>query len=375
MQVSDDNHSNKPFRGDVLIFGAGQAGQLAINVCHRLGLNVKAILDNNGEKWGSQVSGILIESPDVCFSRMENDIPVIVASQYENEIVEQLTAMNVCHIISIGDLSKTESTPAKDFESSNVYAYSKNKSFYKRHSGERCFILATGPSINNQDLSVLSNEYCISVSMFFLHELASVIKPKYHVGAPWHAPFDFDSIRTYLSQAKKYSYPDVHYFFGHRSYQYSLSRFFEKYPETKLNNYSFVNYDCGISLNENNYLSEFLWDISGSPFSPRTSVYMAIQVAFYMGFKDIYLIGVDHDYLDDVKRVEGHHFYDESNGVSDVEHLSQFNTERWFKEYYLRWRDYRLMSTYLTRHGVNIYNATDGGMLDVFPRVKFEELF
>ena len=81
------------------------------------------------------------------------------------------------------------------------------------------------------------------------------------------------------------------------------------------------------------------------------------------------------DYLKDVERVTNHHFYREEDGVSDAEHLGSFTLERWFLEYYLRWKQYRLMREYLESKGVRVFNATTGGMLDVFPRVDLASLF
>jgi len=72
--------------------------------------------------------------------------------------------------------------------------------------------------------------------------------------------------------------------------------------------------------------------------------------------------------------VTNHHFYKESEGISDVKHLSEFTTERWFQEYYMRWKHYRLIRDFLSSKNVCIYNATKGGMLDVFPRVSLDEI-
>jgi hypothetical protein len=128
-------------------------------------------------------------------------------------------------------------------------------------------------------------------------------------------------------------------------------------------------------MGENNYTDPALWDITQYPFEPRTVLYCAIQLAAYMGFNKIYLLGCDHDYLADFKRVTDHHFYKEEDGTSDKEILSAFSTERWFEEYYTRWRDYRLMKTYLLNRGVTVYNATPGSYLDIFEMADFDSLF
>ena len=44
----------------------------------------------------------------------------------------------------------------------------KNRALNNRHVGERCFILATGPSIKKQDLKLLRGETCIALSNFFV---------------------------------------------------------------------------------------------------------------------------------------------------------------------------------------------------------------
>jgi hypothetical protein len=107
----------------------------------------------------------------------------------------------------------------------------------------------------------------------------------------------------------------------------------------------------------------------------RSVVYGAVQLAAYMGFTEIYLIGCDHNYLQELGQ-NAVHFYEEKKGNDkDAQHLEAFSTEKWFFEYYSRWRDYRLMATYLEQRGTQIYNATNGGMLDVFPRKSLNEIF
>ena len=127
-------------------------------------------------------------------------------------------------------------------------------------------------------------------------------------------------------------------------------------------------------MDESNFLDEGKWDITKPLFDINTVVFSAIQVALYMGVKEIYLIGCDHDYLQDIKRVTNHHFYPEEAGISDRENLSAFDSEKWFGEYYYRWMRYRLMREYASRKGCTIFNATKGGMLDVFPRVDLQSV-
>ena len=249
-----------------------------------------------------------------------------------------------------------------------------NSKFKGIHSSKRCFILATGPSIRNQDLKPLHGEWCFAVGEFFLHPDVQVIAPAYHVLAPIHPPFTMETTNQRFISFTKYYSKEVTYFLGDNDYQFSHSNFLKGHLEYNHLDINFLNYFKDYQLDEFNYNNEHTWDICATPFAPRTVVYIAIQVAVYMGFNEIYLLGCDHDYLQDTKRVTDHHFYEDSRGTSDAAHLSQFTLERWFEEYFLRWKQYRLMKEFLNPKGVSIYNATKGGMLDVFPRVVYEEL-
>ena len=250
-----------------------------------------------------------------------------------------------------------------------------NSAFKNIHKGQRCFILASGPSISSQDLKPLADHLCIAVSHFCLHKDIDIIKPKYHILAPQHPPFDFkDSGKYFSSIQKAYSNSDIDIFAGINDYQYSYQHLLNAQPNLQPQRMHYLLYDGRAEIDDHNYLDPEIWDISKPLFSPRTVIYCAIQLAAYLGCSEIVLLGCDHDYLHDINRVENHHFYSDSEGISDKIHLSSFNSELWFKEYYLRWKQYRHMKDYLHSQNISIFNATNGGMLDVFPRISLEEL-
>lgn len=255
--------------------------------------------------------------------------------------------------------------------------FSENSKFNNIHKGERCFILATGPSINEQNLFPLKDELCISVSNFFLHPDAKIIDPLYHAFASNHLPMTFENLKKESDNISWQSLQDTTFFYGYIPYKYSYKNFLDKYPQYCPKKYYYINHTFSMDLNEDNFLNTSSWDISKNPFSERSVIYDAIQIAVYMGFDQIYLLGCDHDYLINPSHIEGPaHFYNKEQSpiASDVDALF-YERELLFLNMHNRWKDYRLMKEYTTQSGKSIYNATYGGMLDVFPRVNLEELF
>lgn len=106
-----------------------------------------------------------------------------------------------------------------------------------------------------------------------------------------------------------------------------------------------------------------------------TVSYLNLQLAYYLGFSEIYLIGFDHEYK---------MFGKMKNCVitSDSEDVNHIHPDYFGKGY--RWHDpdlgrmelsYREARRFLDAHGIAVRNATIGGKLDVFERVEYSALF
>jgi hypothetical protein len=256
-------------------------------------------------------------------------------------------------------------------DSSLKSLFLRNKKFHNLHKGGRCFILGTGPSINKQDLRPLKNEICIAMSLFCLHKDIKEIDPLYNVDAPNHFPYKFDHIQRGFEVFRESYSSRTSYFFGYTNYGYSVFNFLKQNPQFKNDNIYYLNYSKAIQLNETNFQNSNLWDISKLMFLPRTALYCALQLAAYMGFKYIYLLGCDHDFVAHPGGRSSSYFYKDAGGFDDT--LEWSSTEKHLLYLYQIWCQYRLMRSYLESRRCYIYNATEGGMLDVFPRIALSE--
>ena len=104
---------------------------------------------------------------------------------------------------------------------------------------------------------------------------------------------------------------------------------------------------------------------------------MALMVAMYMGFKDIILIGVDHDELRSGQykyafEPKAMHAKDSSVDLNGNVLLRNYDM---FQIYAMLWRQYRILSEVAAANNIHIINATPGGELDEFSRREFDTLF
>jgi hypothetical protein len=96
----------------------------------------------------------------------------------------------------------------------------------------------------------------------------------------------------------------------------------------------------------------------------QTTAQLAIMVGLYMGFKDIILLGFDHDWLasPDFSR----HFYSPARDASDFLHTySYYNIVTFI---FRMWEIYYALRSAAEVHGAIIRNMTPNSYLDVFPR-------
>lgn len=239
-----------------------------------------------------------------------------------------------------------------------------------RHAGQRCFILATGPSIRLQDLSPLRGELCIAVSNFFVHPLYPTLAPRYHVFAGFHPPIREPAWQAWMDEVAART-AQAALLFSARDRQRN-------------------EYGGRFADRERYYVHEGRWDAmdpgawrGGGPswpdltrhvLPPQSVTVRALELALYLGCDPICLLGCDHDWICHLN--QSRHFYDEREhalGRSGYDEFHGADLESYCLDYVRLWRQYKLLRRTAEEAGVRIVNATAGGMLDVFPRVELKQ--
>jgi CMP-N-acetylneuraminic acid synthetase len=235
-----------------------------------------------------------------------------------------------------------------------------NAALKDRHRGERCFIVATGPSIKTQDLRSLRGETVIAVSNFFVHAEFRAIAPRYYCIPPWHVEVTEPAWAAWLGELapalRSLDPCDVFVALDDRARIPTAG-----FRDGQLHDLAFAP-----------HLRPHGIDLTGLCLAPKSVTIMALQVALYLGFAEIQLLGCDHDWI--LHLNESRHFYAES------EHAAQrAGYDEWFtpdfaahcRDYIHLWEQYRVLDAIARSRSVRIRNATAGGLLDVFPRVAF----
>ena len=270
--------------------------------------------------------------------------------------------LGIQNIIKAGkrELLKSKNISKKEIEEKRILQ--QNKSLKNIHKGERCFILATGPSIKSIDLKQLKHEYCIAVSHFYLHPDFHVVNPQYYCIAPWHPSHPEEAYNHLLSEigsvAKK-----ANFFIGISEY--------DRVPKNQISLGERVNF-LGFGASSPDLITQGL-DLCKPILSPNSVSIMALQVAISLGFKEIYLLGFDHNSICNKKRdFAFQHFYTEEKSIL-VTDVSDFKRE--LQCLLDLWSQYETLKEIADLLGVNIINATNGSYLDVFTHIDSDIVF
>lgn len=226
-----------------------------------------------------------------------------------------------------------------------AYHNPKIEQFHRLHDGKRCFIVATGPSLRIDDLELLKEkgELCISMNSIFRIFDRTAWRPTYHVMD------DCKALNAYNELVD--AWPVCAKFAG------DTSKDFWKHPHAE-NVYCYhEHYEYYLDR-----LPKFSEDFSRRSYTGATVTYTCIQLAVYMGFQEIYLLGVDFSYGGQSNGTNYPHFYKEER-LQAVGHVVQVRLA------------YQAAKQYTDSHNIKIYNATRGGRLDIFERVDFDCLF
>lgn len=225
------------------------------------------------------------------------------------------------------------------------------------YQGKRCFLVGNGPSLKAEDLTKL---YVHDEITFAFNRIYNIFQETY-----WRPSF-------YISQDEKMLLGCVDIV--------DRLELPVKFVPIQLYWYHDINIHDAVYFNMNWKQAEdpkdfsFSDDVSHEIASSDTGMYTAVQMAVYMGFSEIYFIGVDHHFRISqnnkgeiiIDNSVKDYFSDKYN--LDKENLYIPNTEK-------STRTYIAMKEHCDKRGVKVYNATRGGKLEVFPRVDFDTLF
>ncbi len=225
-------------------------------------------------------------------------------------------------------------------------------------AGKRCFIIGNGPSLTADDLNKLKEEDTFAFNRIFYMFEKTDWRPTYYMCV------DSGVLSLNMSEIEQLKLDNIilSYIAKNMIDMSKVNRerihFLYDYSRFKVNRFAF----------DKPYISE---DVSEHFCFCFTVTFDAIQLAMYMGYSEIYLIGVDHNYsvkADSKGRII------KDNSVKDYfEGLEK--TSITLMNYEATTAAFRAAREYADKHGVKVYNATRGGKLEEFERVELDSLF
>lgn len=217
-----------------------------------------------------------------------------------------------------------------------------------KHRGERCFIIGNGPSLKKIDLSLLRGEATIGSNRIYLLFDQLGFSTTYYVAVN----------RLVVEQC------------AHEIVSLPCTKFISRHSQdligfTETTMFLQSRYDHG---------PRFFTDITEGVWEGATVTYVALQIAYYMGFRKVILIGVDHYYAAKGKP--------HATVVSQGGDLDHFNPHYFGKGF--RWNlpdletselAYRIAKHVYGHMNREVVDATLDGCLQIFPKVDFHTLF
>lgn len=252
-----------------------------------------------------------------------------------------------------------------------------NKAIKDTHKGERCFILGNGPSLKTIDFKKLADEFVFSVNYFNLIEGYQDAKTNVHL---WMDLNTFD-MRPEVKEDPvllKRNFEDI---IKENPVCFIPADAYPFVKKTGLDNDLDIKYVIpGRTMVDKKILDV---DLTKTLYASSTVVQYAIQIAIYMGFSEIYLLGCDStNILTHLNTILGQsntslHAYSSKidNAESATRELMQtWKTNRFIYDHYVIFRGYDLLNDYCNKVGVKLYNCSNPTLITEIQRADFDDI-
>lgn len=234
----------------------------------------------------------------------------------------------------------------------------KLKSYKGKYQGKRCFLVGNGPSLTPEDLDLIADEYSFGCNMIYKIFEKTRWRPTFHCMVD--VMFGRELAQEFADNVKG------EFFTSYHTYRQMPVK-----PMNTTYAYSYKQDDYQVSRN---FLAYYI------PSGSTVMTYM-LELAMFMGFEDIYLMGVD---CTSSLKKGGHCIPNYTSSQITQNDLDRIRkrlrdpslTADDVAQYY---HDrsmfcYRQLKGKADGKGVRIWNATRGGMLEVYPRKQLEEI-
>lgn len=214
---------------------------------------------------------------------------------------------------------------------------------HNKYKGYRCVIIGNGPSLNEMDLSILKDEYTFGLNRIYLLFEKLGFETTYLVTINGLVLKQFAGDLQQVKSLKLFNWL-------HRDlYQIDSSTVF-------------LCAKPGPAITGN--------IVNGYYLGAGSVTNLALEAAFYMGFSEVILIGVDHTYREQgqggvpvvSKGEDRNHFSADYFGKGTVWQLPNYETME---------HGYRQNRRLFEKSNRILVDATVGGKLDIFPKVSY----
>lgn len=225
--------------------------------------------------------------------------------------------------------------------------YIKIKKLHNKYAGKRCFILCTGPSLTISDINLLRDEYTFGMNSICLLYDKTDFRPTFY------GCIDEGVWLKLHENILKYDTKSTTLFIGNRQTKHDKLR--SHWYEIPIN-VAYHTYDRWF---KGKFWCKFSDNAYKGVYDLYSVTHFLIQIAVYMGFSRIYLLGADCTFPKNGKI----HFADYGVPDTTIDTAGERNI-----------CGYEKIKEYCDNHDVKVYNATRGGNLEIFERVNLENV-
>lgn len=338
---------------EIFIWGTGVYGDLMGRCLDKREIPYVGYIDNFRNDDKAEVNGKHVFSGDE-IQNIDNIFIILSMKNYQ-AVKKQIHEMNLSEDrMAYFNNSYFFEQLQKDTIDSTKYT-KKLLEFKGKHTGERCILIGNGPSLTLEDLESAKEKglVCFASNMIYKCYDKTRWRPDYHFFV------DINGMRDIFSEE------DMVYYISQNCkciFTRSDGKLFDYRENPSIDNLYY--FDSIFSKSEQRF--DFSEECEENVYIGYSVTYAMMQLAVYMGFKEIYLLGIDHSYSTEIvdssgevkinKKIQDH---------SDI----MGNPAMWgVTDVYKITKAYEAAKKYADSHGVKIYNATRGGKLEVFER-------